>query len=77
MVAHAATHSHERPHPLRGVSDASDGARGSLTRFVLRLLGLCTVLFAVWYSAAEPIAASTAWLAARLAESTDAVESVE
>jgi hypothetical protein len=47
-----------------------------LGRFVARLVVLCVVLFAAWYLAARPVAATTAWLAARLAEATQAVERV-
>lgn len=51
--------------------------RPSLARFILRLLALCAVLFTAWYLAATPVAATTAWLAARLAELTASVEAVK
>jgi hypothetical protein len=48
----------------------------SLARFAFEVLGFTVVLFAVWYLAARPLSAGTAWLAARMVEAPDSIDRV-
>ena len=76
MAAHPAARAVPGADGRGGLSATPAAPHASLGRFVVRLLLFCGVLFTAWYLAARPVAAATAWLAARIAETTGAVESV-